>query len=127
MSIWKSIKGLFGQTIHYKDGQYAGESWDGIVPGSKTHYDANGSYAGYSDPGLFGSQIHHDEFGGKTGETWTDSFGVSRHYDEKGYVGSSYDGFVSHTTYVDEEPNSIFDRDHEPNSIFDDSFEDSSW
>ena len=64
----KSIKGLFGQIIHYEDGRYAGESWLGLFKESFEHYDATGKYAGYSDPGIIADLIHHDEYGGYTGK-----------------------------------------------------------
>lgn len=126
MSIWKSIKGLFGQTIHYKDGQYAGESWDGLIPGSQNHYDANGQYVGYSDPGFFADHVHHKADGTRIGETWTDDFGVSRHYSETdGRIGTSYDGFVGRTSIIDDASDALLDSDSD---IFSgDSFGDSDW
>ena len=39
----KSIKGLFGQNIHYKDGIKVGESWLGLFEGTQNHYDATGT------------------------------------------------------------------------------------
>lgn len=103
MSIFKNIKGFFGQTIHYKDGQYVGESWDGLFKGSKTHYDANGQKIGYSDKGLFNQDVHHNAYGGRIGESWTDPFGTTRHYsDDEGRIGTSYDGLTAKTTIIDE-------------------------
>ena len=60
----KSHKGFFGQLIHYEDGIKIGESWPGLFEGSYEHYDANGKYVGYSDPGIVVDLIHHDEHGG---------------------------------------------------------------
>lgn len=47
--IIKSVKGIFGQLIHYEDSRYAGESWPGLFEGSYEHYDANGRYTGYGN------------------------------------------------------------------------------
>ena len=55
------------------------------------HYDANGQYAGYSDPGLFADHVHHNANGQYVGETWsglTDEHKI--HYDTKGYAGDSW-------------------------------------
>lgn len=133
MSIWKSIKGLFGQIIHYKDGVKVGESWDGLIPGTKNHYDVNGSYVGHSDPGFFADQVHFDQYGNRIGESWTDEFGTTRHYDQSGRVGTSFDGFTGTTSHIRDDMDSPFDQ---PKSIFDDldsssdsfdSFGDSDW
>lgn len=133
MSIFRSIKGLFGQTIHYKDGVKVGESWDGLIPGTKNHYDANGSYVGRSDPGFFADQVHFDQHGNKLGDSWTDSFGTTRHYNASGRVGTSYDGFSAKISIVDDREDSLFDQ---PKSVFDefdsesdsfDSFDNSDW
>lgn len=133
MSIWKSIKGLFGQTIHYKDGVKVGESWDGFIPGTKNHYDANGSYVGHSDPGFIADQVHFDQYGSKVGESWTDDFGTTRHYADSGRVGTSFDGLTGSTSLFDDDTDSLFDQ---PDSMFDDqdsplnsldSFGDSDW
>ena len=95
----KSIKGLFGQIIHYEDGRYAGESWLGLFKESFEHYDATGKYAGYSDPGIIADLIHHDEYGGYTGETHTGLLGEKKHYSaERGYVGETWEGLTGETT-----------------------------
>ena len=125
MSIWRSVKGLFGQTIHYKDGKKVGESWDGFLPGSKIHYNADGGYAGRSDPGFFADLVHRDALGSKIGSTYTDDFGMSHHYGEHGKAGVSYDGFVG-TKSVFDDDFSIFDESDNGSSAFD-SFDDSSW
>ena len=71
----KSIKGLFGQTIHYEDGVKIGENWPGLFEGSQNHYDAGGRHMGYSDRGIIADQVHHDEHGSYVGETHTGFFG----------------------------------------------------
>ncbi len=110
MSRLETIKGFFGQFIHYKDGVRVGESWPGMIDGSYNHYDQSGNYAGYSDPGFFAEQAHHNAQGGYVGETWTDDFDVSRHYDDRGPAGESFqDSFgVTHTFMFDD-----VDRDAE--------------
>ena len=94
----KSVKGLFGQLIHYKDGQYAGESWPGMFKGSYDHYKADGEYSGYSDPGFVASLVHRDADGKRIGATYDDDFGHSTHYDVNGYVGNSFDGLTGTNT-----------------------------
>lgn len=86
-----TVKGLFGQLIHYEDGRYVGESWPGMFKGSYDHYDANGRYSGYSDPGLFADQVHHNVNGRYVGETYNDPFGQKTHYNIHGYAGSSHE------------------------------------
>ncbi|MBR6571721.1 MAG: hypothetical protein IKK75_14830 [Clostridia bacterium] len=105
--IIKSIKGLFGQTIHYRDGIKVGESWPGLFKGSYEHYDANGKYAGYSDPGIVADLVLHDEHGGYAGTTYTGLLGEKKHYSaERGYVGESWDGLVSETTSLTDDHDS---------------------
>jgi len=87
-----TIKGLFGQLIHYQDGVKIGESWSGLFQGSYDHYDANGTYAGYSDPGIVADLVHHDASGSYIGETHDGICGQKTHYDLHGYAGSSYSG-----------------------------------
>ena len=96
----KTIKGLFGQLIHYEDGVKIGESWNGFFEGSYTHYDSNGNYTGRSDPGIVADLIHHDEHGSHAGSTYTGLFGDKKHYDQDGYVGSSYDSLSGFCTDV---------------------------
>ena len=103
----KSVKGLFGQIIHYKDGIKVGESWPGLFKGSYDHYDANGKYAGYSDPGIVTDLIHHDKHGGYAGTTYTGLLGEKKHYGaERGYVGETWEGLISETTALMDDLNS---------------------
>ena len=88
-----TIKGIWGQLIHYQDGVKVGESWPGLFDGSYEHYDANGKYAGYSDPSFFADLVHHDEHGSCIGETYDGLLGGKTHYDVNGYVGSSHPSF----------------------------------
>ena len=125
MAILKSIKGLFGQIIHYKDGVKVGETWDGLIPGTYNHYDENGTYAGHSDSGFFANKVHYDRHGQRIGETWTDDFGISRHYDDHGRAGTSYDGFASRITIMDDAQSSFDDDSY--SDFSGDSFGDSSW
>jgi len=98
-----TIKGFFGQLLHYQDGVKIGESWSGLFQGSYDHYDANGQYAGYSDPGIVADLVHHDEHGSYVGETHSGLFDQKIHYDTQGYAGSSYDGlFGDHTDLFDD-------------------------
>lgn len=68
----KHQKGLFGQTVHYSDtGEFLGETWDGLLEGSKVHTDSNGFYAGRSEKGIFSEEAHFNdrsEFLGTTGK-----------------------------------------------------------
>ena len=95
----KSIKGLFGQIIHYEDSIKVGESWPGLFNGSLNHYDADGRYVGYSDRGMIADLVHHDEHGDYLGETRTGLFGQKKHYSaDQGYVGETSDDFIGNTT-----------------------------
>lgn len=93
----QSIKGLFGQLIHYCDGRYIGESWPGLFEGSYDHYGEHG-YAGYSDPGIMADLVHHDAYGAYVGETHDAIFGQKHHDGIDGYVGSSWDGVLGENT-----------------------------
>ena len=107
----KSIKGLFGQLIHYEGGVKVGESWPGLFSGSLNHYDADGRYVGYADCGIIADLVHHDEYGEYIGETHTGFFGQKKHYDaERGYIGETWEGFVGDVTELDEAADS-FDSD----------------
>ena len=118
MSIWKSIKGLFGQTIHYKDGVKVGESWDGLIPGTKNHYDVNGSYVGHSDPGYLADDVHYNQHGGRIGESWTDDFGTTRHYNDRGFTGVSYRGIVGETSRISDDADMLFDQSSGSDDVF---------
>ena len=97
--IIKSIEGLFGQIIHYKDGVKVGESWPGLFEGSQNHYDAEGRYVGYSGRGMIADLVHHDEHGNYIGETHTGLFGQKKHYSaDRRYVGETWEGFNCDTT-----------------------------
>ena len=97
---YTSVDGLFGQKIHYdENGNYAGESWPGLLDGSMEHYDANGQYAGYSDPGLFADQVHHRFNGQYLGETWSGiAEGHKIHYDINGRAGDTWNGLIGSET-----------------------------
>ena len=107
MSIIKSIKGFFGQTIHYKDGIRVGETWDGLLPGIKKHYNAEGEYVGSSASGFFADKVHYNQYGSRIGESWTDEFGTTRHYGNNGQVGTSYDGLFGTTTQIFDRPKDV--------------------
>ena len=49
-----SVPGLFGETIHYRNGVYAGVSYPGYVDGMQHHYGTTGSYLGDSIDDCFG-------------------------------------------------------------------------
>ena len=118
----KSIKGLFGQTIHYEDGIKIGESWPGLLSGSQKHYDANGRYIGYSDRGLIADLVHHDEHGNYIGETHTGLWGQKNHYSaDQGYVGETWNGFIGDTTELLEV------SDFSDSQCCDDSFDGGEW
>lgn len=128
MPIWKSIKGFFGQTIHYKDGVKVGETWDGLIPGSKNHYDSNGGYVGTSTSGFIADQVHYNQYGVRIGESWADDFGTIRHYDANGRIGTSYDGFLGMTSQIMNDGDTLFDHSEDSNSFTDDApYSDPDW
>ena len=95
----KSIKGLFGQTIHYSDGIKVGESWPGLFSGTQKHYDASGRYVGHSIPGMIVDSVHHDEHGRYIGETRSGFFGQKKHFTaENNYVGETWNNFTGDTS-----------------------------
>lgn len=99
----KSVKGIFGQIIHYKDGIKVGESWPGLLSGLQNHYDADGRYIGYSDRGMIADLVHHDEHGNYIGETHTGLWGQKNHYSvDQGYVGETWNSFLGETTDLSE-------------------------
>ena len=119
----KSVKGIFGQTIHYEDGVRIGESWPGLFEGSQNHYDATGKYVGYSDRGLIAEQVHYNEHGGYIGETHTGLFGQEKHYStDRGFVGETWDSslFGESTYFVEND-------DSSEHSDFDDVFGSDDW
>ena len=119
---FKSIKGLFGQTIHYEDGIKIGESWPGLFEGSQKHYDANGRYIGYSARGFIADMVHHNTHGKYIGETHIGFFGQKNHYSaDRGYVGETWDDFTGDTTE--------FVKASDLSSIqgYDDSFDEGEW
>lgn len=118
MSIWKSIKGFFGQTIHYKDGVKVGETWDSIVPGTKNHYNADGGFAGSSAPGFLADEVHYNQHGGRIGESWTDDFGTTRHYNDRGFAGVSYRGIVGETSRISDDTDTLFDQSSASDDVF---------
>lgn len=124
MSRFHTIKGLFGQLIHYKDGVRVGESWQGLFDNSYRHYSNTEGYVGRSDPGLFADQVHRNANGEYQGESWKDDFGITRHYDQNGFAGSSHeDLFGGTTTDLFDDP---FDSSDQDATLFDD-FSDSDW
>jgi len=100
MSRYRTVKGLFGQQIHYKDGRKVGETWDGLIPGSKVHYNQNGEYVGRSDRGFFADYVHRDLRGSRIGSTWSDDAGIDVHYDDRGYAGATYNDAFGASTYL---------------------------
>ena len=112
----KSIKGLFGQNIHYKDGIKVGESWLGLFEGTQNHYDATGKRVGHSVPSVFADLVHYDEHGSCVGLTHTGAFGQKNHYSAKyGYIGSTWDGLIGESTDISDE--SDFFGSHDPDDI----------
>lgn len=113
--IIKSIEGLFGQIIHYEDGIKVGESYPCLFKGSFGHYDSDGKYAGYSDPGIVADLVHHNKLSGYVGETHSGLFGEKKHYSaDRGYVGETWEGLVGETTVLMDEPDSGNLPDTEP-------------
>ena len=113
----KSIKGFFGQLIHYEDSTKVGESWPGLFDGSLSHYDADGRYIGYSDRGMIADMVHYDEHGNHVGSTCTGLFGQKKHYSANGgYVGATCDGITGDTTDITDDT-SFFDCQEIPDSF----------
>lgn len=113
----KSIKGLFGQIIHYEDGVKVGESWPGLFSGTQKNYDASGRYVGYSSPGMIADLVHYDEHGKHIGSTCTGLFGQKKHYSANGgYIGATCDGFTRDTTDIADDT-SFFDSQEIPDSF----------
>ena len=118
----KSIKGLFGQIIHYEDGIKVGESWPGLFEGSQNHYDADGRYIGYSDRGMIADLVHHNKHGNYIGETRIGLFGQKKHYStDCRYVGETWEDFNYDTTDL------IKVSDFSDSQSCDDSFDDGEW
>ena len=109
----KSIKGLFGQIIHYKDDIKVGESWPGLFSGSLNHYDAKGKYVGHSAPGIVTDMIHYNERGRYMGESHSGFLGNKKHFDaDRNYVGETWNGFTGDTTEFMERDGFADDSDH---------------
>lgn len=99
MPRYETVKGLFGQLIHFQDGQKVGESWDGLISGTRNHYDASGSFVGSSAQGILSDEVHYNARGERIGDSHTGLFGATNHYSaDSGYVGSSYQGVFSNVT-----------------------------
>ena len=127
MSIIKSIKGLFGQTIHYKDGQKIGETWDSFIPGVKNHYDANGSLSGYSAKGWIADEVHYGKNGEYVGASYEGVFDSMHHYGAYGSHSVSTRGLTGTTTYASDDEDALLFSDPDFDSpSFGDSF-DSDW
>ena len=96
-----TIEGLFGEKIHYRNGEKIGESWPGLFGGSWNHVDAEGYPIGSSQVGLFADQVHYDAEGNCTGYSNRGLFGGMNHYNEDGLVGYTHDTLWGETTGLD--------------------------
>ena len=100
---YKSVQGLFGQTIHYdENGNKVGESWPGLF-GGENHYDQDGTFIGSSERGLIADRVHYDADHQRIGETYTGLFGSKEHYGQDGKIGSSWDGLTGTNTYLNQD------------------------
>lgn len=106
----QSIRGLFGQTIYFKDCVKVGETWDDLMSGTKKHYDADGKYVGSSTSGFFADEVHYDQYGSRISESWTDDFGTTHHYTDQGRVGTSYAGIIGTTSHITDDGDILFDQ-----------------
>ena len=98
----RTVEGLFGELNHYNEqGEKIGESWRGLFGGSWDHYDSNGSYAGYSDVGLFTDKEHYDRNNSHVGSSMHDCFGGYDHYDNSGYAGHTTRGLFGYDSDID--------------------------
>lgn len=124
----KSVKGLFGQTIHYKNGERVGETRDGFIPGTKNHYDACGQYVGYSTKGFLADEVHFDAHSNRIGSSWKDASGSIHHYDNCGKSGVSYEGLTGITSIIDDHARSMFTPSSDDNDFgATDPFADPDW
>lgn len=95
-----SIKGFFGETIHYdSNGNKIGESrpnfWGGV-----DHFDANGNKTGHSEKSFFGGMNHYDNNDNKTGHSQQGFWGQTNHYDNHGNkTGESTRDFLGGSHY----------------------------
>lgn len=83
----ETIEGLFGEKIHYENGEKIGETWEGLFPGTYNHYDTDGDKVGSSTIGLFADLNHYDSDGDYVGDSMRSFFGSMKHYDEDRYAG----------------------------------------
>lgn len=95
-----SYSGIFGRH-YYKNGQYAGSSYDGAIPQSEHFYSATGEYIGTSyDYGVFGKRMHTNMGRGSEiirypGITCDENIFV-----DDVYVGSSYSSGIGSVASV---------------------------
>lgn len=101
MSGIDTIEGLFGEKIHYKDGEKIGESWPGFFGGSWNHYDAEGNPVGSSQVGLIADQVHYNADGEAVGYSNRGLFGGMNHYDDDGFAGHTFDTMYGQFTDLD--------------------------
>lgn len=101
MPRYETYKGLFGQDIHYKDGVKVGESWEGLISGTRNHYDANGTFVGSSSQGILADEVHYDANGVRIGDSYEGFLGTN-HYNDNGYIGSSYEGLFGTITDIND-------------------------
>ena len=126
MSIIKSVKGFFGEIIHYKDGVRVGTTTDSFIPGVKNHYDARGNLTGYSTQGIFADEVHFDRNSQYIGSSHEGAFGATHHYSKDGSHSVSCDGLFGTNTYIDDDSDALFSSSDD---FFSDSpsFGDSNW
>lgn len=127
MSIIKSIKGLFGQTIHYKNGIKVGETWDSFIPGVKNHYDVSGEHVGYSAKCVFADELHYDNNGEYLGVSHKGLFDSVHHYGRNGSRSVSSPGLFGTNTFIPDDNDTLLFSDSDDSSFeASDSF-DSDW
>lgn len=90
MDNYFSMPGIIeGETLHYNSsGEMIGYSQDDGL--SVRHFSVNGQYVGESFDGIVSDQIHIGKDGRYAGSSIRNSFGITDYYGDSGnYVGSS--------------------------------------
>ena len=98
-----SIEGMFGNIIHFDDeGNVAGESIPGVIPGTYTHYGSDGEALAVTRPGLFDDMYHSDMSGELIGSSAPNIIPFCTNYNAEGErIGETTVGFPGFDTTFD--------------------------
>lgn len=89
-------------TDYYENGSYVGFSSPGIVSGTTHYYDASGRYIGQEVDGLFGAR-HFTSVGGDRYDSYDGLVSNRNYYHDGEYVGSSFDMPFGENTFFEDE------------------------